>query len=89
MDNSGELPRECCRAKSKRSGQRCKKAPMLGKKVCYFHGGASTGRRTEEGKARHIAAVTKSGVKAQGVVKGRQDLRATLSEGRKLLDSIR
>ena len=30
-----------CKATSKRSGERCKKAAMRGKEVCHFHGGKS------------------------------------------------
>ena len=32
-----------CKAKSKRSGERCKKYALKGKAVCMFHGGKSTG----------------------------------------------
>lgn len=34
---------------------------MSGKKVCRFHGGRSTGPRTEAGKARIAAAMTVHG----------------------------
>jgi hypothetical protein len=50
-----------CTAKSKRSGEQCKKPAMRGKAVCDFHGGRSTGPKTEAGKARQRAAVTKTG----------------------------
>lgn len=40
-----------CRAKSKRSGDRCKNSPLRGKEVCRFHGGRSTGPKTARGKA--------------------------------------
>ena len=50
-----------CAAKSKRSGEQCKKPAMRGKAVCDFHGGRSTGPKTEAGKARQRAAVTKTG----------------------------
>jgi hypothetical protein len=45
-----------CTAMSKRSGEQCKKPALRGKAVCDFHGGRSTGPKTEAGKAR-IAAV--------------------------------
>lgn len=35
-----------------RKGTPCRAKPMPGKTRCRFHGGASTGPRTEEGKAR-------------------------------------
>ncbi len=50
-----------CTAKSKRSGEQCKKPAMRGKAVCDFHGGRSTGPKTQAGKARQRAAVTKTG----------------------------
>jgi hypothetical protein len=50
-----------CAAKSKRSGEQCKKPAMRGKAVCDFHGGRSTGPKTAEGKSRQRAAVLKTG----------------------------
>ena len=50
-----------CAAKSKRSGEQCKKPAMRGKAVCDFHGGRSTGPKTEAGKAKQRAAVLKTG----------------------------
>ena len=49
-----------CTAKSKRSGEQCKKPALRGKAVCDFHGGRSTGPKTEAGKARQRAAVLKT-----------------------------
>ncbi len=46
---------------SKRSGEQCKKPALRGKAVCDFHGGRSTGPKTEAGKARQRAAVLKTG----------------------------
>lgn len=45
-----------CQAKSKHTGEQCRKAAMKGKNVCRTHGGASTGARTEKGRARCAAA---------------------------------
>jgi len=50
-----------CTAMSKRSGEQCKKPALRGKAVCEFHGGRSTGPKTEAGKARQRAAVLKTG----------------------------
>lgn len=50
-----------CTAKSKRSGEQCKKPAMRGKAVCDFHGGRSTGPKTEAGKASQRTAVLKTG----------------------------
>ena len=50
-----------CQAKSKRSGDQCRKAAMRGKKVCRTHGGASTGPKTTEGRQRCAKAKTVHG----------------------------
>jgi hypothetical protein len=41
-----------CQAMSTRSGEQCKKAALKSKRVCAFHGGKSTGPKTEAGKQR-------------------------------------
>ena len=50
-----------CQALSRRSKEQCKKPALKGKRVCGFHGGKSTGPRTEEGKARIAQAHTTHG----------------------------
>lgn len=50
-----------CQAHSKRTKLQCGKPALKGKRVCQFHGGRSTGAKTEDGKARQKASVTKSG----------------------------
>ena len=45
-----------CNAKSKRTKQQCQAPAAKGKTKCRFHGGRSTGPRTEEGRARCGAA---------------------------------
>ena len=52
-----------CTAKSKRSGEQCKKPALKTSRTqkCEFHGGRSTGPKTEAGKARQRAAVLKTG----------------------------
>ena len=50
-----------CQAMSKRTKQQCRRPALKGKAVCDFHGGRSTGPKTETGKARQRAAVTTSG----------------------------
>jgi len=39
-----------CQAKAKSTGQRCKNVAVKGKRVCYLHGGKSTGPKTDRGK---------------------------------------
>ena len=50
-----------CQASSKRTKLQCRRPALKGKAVCDFHGGRSTGPKTEAGKARQRAAVTTSG----------------------------
>ncbi len=41
-----------CQAKSKRTEQQCRAPASKGKTKCRFHGGASTGPKTPEGRQR-------------------------------------
>lgn len=41
-----------CKARSKRSGLQCNQPAMRGKAVCRFHGGKSTGPKTQAGRER-------------------------------------
>jgi hypothetical protein len=66
-----------CRAKAKHSGQRCLKPAMKSKNVCRTHGGASTGPRTAEGRARCALARTTHG---QDSRKMRAERRVTLAD---------
>lgn len=60
-NNSGSLPaaanpaRVICSAKRRRDGQPCQGLSVPGKRRCKWHGGASTGPRTDEGRARSLA----------------------------------
>ena len=56
-----------CQAKSKRSGDQCRKAAMRGKMVCRTHGGASTGPKTPEGRQRCAEAKTIHGWETRGI----------------------
>lgn len=57
----GKITCPRCQAHSKRTKLQCGKPALKGKRVCQFHGGRSTGPKTEAGKSRQKAAVTKSG----------------------------
>ena len=59
-NNSGSLPtgnkaRVICGAKRRRDGEPCQGLSVPGKLRCKWHGGASTGPRTDEGRARSLA----------------------------------
>ncbi len=47
-----------CQAMSKRSRQRCKAPAMRFKKCCFYHGGKSSGPKTEVGRQRCAEAKT-------------------------------
>jgi hypothetical protein len=50
-----------CNAKSKRTGNQCRAPAARGKTKCRFHGGASTGPKTEQGRQRCADAKTNHG----------------------------
>jgi hypothetical protein len=50
-----------CQARSKRSGQQCRKPALKGKRTCRIHGGASTGPITPQGRERCAEARTVHG----------------------------
>ena len=58
--------RSQCGAKRHRDGQPCQSRPEPGKYRCRFHGGKSTGPRTEEGKARSLANLRQARVESMG-----------------------
>ena len=63
VTGGGKITCKRCTAKSKRSGEQCKKPALKTSRTqkCEFHGGRSTGPKTAEGKARQRAAVLKTG----------------------------
>ena len=54
-----------CGAKTRRGGQ-CQQFPVSGNRRCRYHGGASTGPRTKEGKARVALNGITHGIYLQG-----------------------
>lgn len=60
-NKSGSLPtvanqaRVICGARRRRDGEPCQGLSVPGKRRCKWHGGASTGPKTEEGRVRSIA----------------------------------
>ena len=50
-----KLARVICGAKRRRDGQACQAQSVPGRLRCKWHGGASTGPRTDEGRARSLA----------------------------------
>lgn len=58
-----QVPRVACGARRHRDGQPCQAKSEPGKRRCRFHGGRSTGPRTDEGKARALANLSKGRVR--------------------------
>ena len=54
----GRISCQRCLARSKRTKQQCRAPASKGKTKCRFHGGASTGPKTPEGRQRCTAAKT-------------------------------
>ena len=54
-----------CKAQSSRTKLQCGRPALQGKNVCQFHGGRSTGPKTEEGKNRIRAAHWKHGLETK------------------------
>ena len=73
-----------CTAKSKRSGQRCKRAPIRGGNVCSMHGGKAP---QVEGSARErLASLVDPAIVALRKALEADDLNATLRAARLVLD---
>lgn len=58
---NGKIACSRCQATSKRTKLQCGRPASKGKSVCNFHGGKSSGAKTEEGKERSRQAHIKSG----------------------------
>ena len=69
-----------CQAKSKRSGVQCRKPAVRGKTVCRTHGGASTGPKTQQGRARCAQAKTVHGWETREIRRKRADKLRELRE---------
>jgi hypothetical protein len=67
----GRISAPRCQAISKRSRLQCRKAALSGKRVCMFHGGASTGPKTEQGRRRSACAKTLHGYETRSARKYR------------------
>jgi hypothetical protein len=53
--STGNKARVICGARRRRDGEPCQGLSVPGKRRCKWHGGASTGPRTDEGRARSLA----------------------------------
>jgi len=78
-----------CEAKAKSTGKRCGNIAVKGKRVCWIHGGRSTGPRTPEGLERSRKANWKHGFYSEEMVADRQFFRALLRETQELVERIK
>ena len=69
-----------CQAMSKRTRKQCGAPAMRGKRVCRFHGGLSTGPKTEQGRFRCAQAKTIHGRETRAIRAKRSQGLATLME---------
>ena len=79
----GRITCQRCQAKSKRTKQQCRTPAAKGKTKCRFHGGASTGPKTPEGRQRCAEAKT---VHGNATRKVRSDRAAAMRRLRALED---
>ncbi len=77
-----------CAARSKRSGIRCQKPTFNGKRVCYFHGGASTGPNTKEGLENSKKARLKHGRYSKEILERQRQSMALIRDCKNLLRLI-
>ena len=77
-----------CQAKAKSTGKRCGNLAMKDKRVCYLHGGWSTGPRTAEGLAKSKKANWKHGFYSEEMEAERRFVRSLLRESQDLVERI-
>ena len=80
-----------CQARSKRTQSQCGKPALKGKRVCQFHGGRSSGPKTEQGKAASAAANYKDGAYSKASIEKADKSRAllrVLEDATHLLDLV-
>lgn len=68
-----------CQARSRRTGLQCRAPAIKGKRVCRFHGGLSTGPRTEAGRERCAQVKTIHGRETAAKRKARSQTSARLA----------
>jgi hypothetical protein len=84
---NGRIRAPRCQAMSKRRKRQCGKAALSGKRVCMFHGGKSTGPKTDAGRERCAAAKTVHGWETRAKREYRAEKMQELRALEKLLKS--
>ena len=75
----GRITCQRCQATSKRTAQQCRAPASKGMTKCRFHGGASTGPKTEAGRQRCAQAKTVHGLETRAIRAERSQATARLS----------
>ena len=83
---AGRIRCSRCQALSKRTKQQCGAPSVRGMRVCRFHGGKSTGPRTEEGRKRCGIAKTVHGGETRAIRAARPAKFAELTVLEKIID---
>ncbi len=65
-----------CQARAKSTGKKCKNVAVKGKRVCYLHGGKSTGAKTDRGKLLSKYARLRHGDYSAQVKENRREITA-------------
>ena len=82
---SGRIRCVRCQATSKRTKLQCGAPAVKGKRVCRFHGGKSTGPKTDEGRMRCGIAKTVHGGETRAMRAKRAQKMAELKEMEKII----
>jgi hypothetical protein len=85
MDSLTATGRRQCTAKSKQSGQRCKRAPIPGGTVCHNHGGGAP--QVQRTARERLALLVNPAIDRLGQLLGEQDHKqVALAAARDILD---
>lgn len=77
-----------CTAKSKRSGERCLRWAVRGRKTCHMHGGLCRGPQTQAGKKRSRLAALRHGGYTKETQAQYRKMRDLIRQSKNMLDSF-
>ncbi len=77
-----------CIAQSKRSGEQCKNWAMRKKTTCRFHGGKSTGPKTDTGKEKISVCHYQHGLRSKEAEERRKKVSNLIKESKNFLGSF-
>lgn len=77
-----------CIAQSKRSGEQCKNWAVRKKTTCRFHGGKSTGPKTDAGKKKIRTLHYQHGLRSKETEKRRKRVSKLIKDSKNFLGSF-